>query len=135
MRSMSDTRRMFQYFLTPEKGDAARFDPARSNASKRAASPFSGDMLHLRCDPALLENAGDDLIERRVLHAHVNNGVTIKDDAEHLGDTRAVHLQIGGRPFPAGHFAELFQVVRRRLPGELQLDELRLANALGDAGQ
>src|SRR5436189_5943325 len=121
MRSMSDTRRMFQYFLTER----------RMPRTGRSAT----DMLHLRRDAALLENAGDDLIERRVLHAHVDDGIAVEDDAEHLGDPRAVHLQVGGGPFPAGHFAELFQVVRRRLPGELQLDELGLAKALGDAGQ
>src|SRR5438876_1096204 len=50
----------------------------------------------------LLEDAGDDLVERRVLHAHVNHGVVVEDGGEHLGDPAAVHLQIDDRPAVAG---------------------------------
>ena len=36
--------------------------------------------------PGLLEDAGDDLLERRLLHAHVGHRMAVEDRRQHLGD-------------------------------------------------
>src|SRR5437764_5567425 len=99
MRSTSDVRKMFRYFRSTRPG------PRRG----RAAS--DGFMPHL----PLLEDAGDDLVQRRVLDADVGDGVAVEDGAEHLGDAGAVHLEGDDRPLAAGDLAVAPQVVRRRL--------------------
>ena len=50
------------------------------------------------CRAAFLEDAGDHLIQRRILHAHVHHGVAIENRGQHLGTRAAIDLQFGDRP-------------------------------------
>src|SRR5208282_3868926 len=84
---------------------------------------------------ALLKDAGYHLLERRILHAHVEHGVVVEDRFKHRAHARPLDLQISDRALPAGDLAEPAQVVRRRIPGELKLDELRLTELLHDPRQ
>src|SRR5579871_5246525 len=101
MRSMSEMRRMLTYL--------------RSDRTTRAAGPSGDGMARLMLGPALLETLGDDMVQRRILHAHVQERVAIQNGGEHLRDAPALHLEVGDRPFAARHLAEAGQVVGRRL--------------------
>src|SRR4051812_3047594 len=105
MRSMRDARRMFQYLRTERT--------VRHAAGGGAASTRL--MTDLLARVALLENAGDHLVERRILDTHVHHGVAVEDDAEHFRHTAAIDFQVGGRSFATGHFTEPFQVRGRGL--------------------
>src|SRR5215472_7085375 len=100
---MSETRKMFAYLRTAQPGARA------GGPCPGAASASNGFMAY----PALLEDARDHLVERRVLDAHVDDGVAIEDLAEHLGDPGAVHLQVDDRPLPVGDLAVAAQLARR----------------------
>ena len=47
------------------------------------------DMLRLVLGPGLFENARDDLIQRRLLHVHVEHCVLLEDGAHHFGHAGA----------------------------------------------
>src|SRR5947209_2681232 len=126
MRSMSETRKMLKYFRT-----ACGTGPA---AGRGAGSPSAGRMGDLRCRPALFEDLGDHLVQRRVLHADVDDRVAVEDGGQRVGHARAVHLQVGRRPRD-GDLAVAAEVARRLLAREAQVHELVLAEALGDAGE
>src|SRR4051812_8363432 len=68
MRSMSETRRIFVYL--------------RSVHRTRPASVCV--MVGLVASASLLEDMGDHLVQRRILNAHVHDGVAVEDDAQHL---------------------------------------------------
>src|SRR6266542_2670517 len=83
----------------------------------------------------LLEDTGDHLIERRILNRHVEDGVTVEDGAEDFRDARAVHLEARYRPLASRDLAVHFQTVGHAVAVEVQFDEFRLAELLGDACQ
>ena len=85
-------------------------------------------------DPGLLEDLGDDLLERRVLHAHVGQGVPVQDRPQHLGHPRPLDLDVGERALAPDDLAELAQVLGRQVL-ELELDQLRFAEPLDDPGE
>ena len=68
----------------------------------------------------LLEDSGDDLLERRLFHAHVGHGVPVEDRRQDLGDLAALDLDVGPWALAAHHLAEPAQVVGR-VPLELEL--------------
>src|SRR5437773_561465 len=70
-----------------------------------------------------LKHAGDDLVERRVLHADVHHRVAVENDGQQLRHPAALDAQVGDGPLPTGDFAELLQV-GRHVVGELQLEQL-----------
>src|SRR5438132_14304112 len=82
-RSISEMRKMLKYFRTPWSSPKG----CRSSAS---TAPSDRLMAGLLVRAALLENAGNDLVERRVLHAHVHNGVAVEYRAEQFRHSRAV---------------------------------------------
>src|SRR5438270_99410 len=118
MRSTSEMRRIFPYFLNPASTPGAGGNEM-SNARDMVLQPGLA-----------FEDVSDDLVQRRVLHAHVDNGVLIENGGEHVGDARAIDLQVRDRPLAVGNLAEPRQIVRRFLR-ELQLHELVAAELLG----
>ena len=56
--------------------------------------PFRLIVFRLVLRSALLKQAGDDLVERRVLHGHVDHGPAVEDLVEGAGQFGAVHLEI-----------------------------------------
>ena len=83
-----------------------------------------GERVH-RAVPGLLKNTGDDLIQGRILHAHVDNLVgNPKSNSRpvppcYISSTKSA----GYRPLLAGHFAETSQIVVRLVAFEMQLDQ------------
>src|SRR5438552_19046808 len=102
MRSMSEVPKMRQYLRTADSGRETR---SRLDASSTMS-------VGLMAGAAFLENAGDHLIERRILDAHVDDRVLIENDAEHFRDPATVATQIDGRPRPTCRFAEALPPVR-----------------------
>src|SRR5262245_48242666 len=109
MRSMSDTRKMLKYLRTVCSGPMG---------GRSASSPLSGGMSDLRGASTLLEDLGDHLVERRILHADVDHRVAIENGRERVGDASAIHLQVGRRPRHAD-VAVAAEVVRRLFAGEV----------------
>src|SRR5262245_26069001 len=112
MRSINETRTMFQYLRTTrpsEKGGAA------GTASARL-------MGHLR--PAvLLEDLGNDAFQRRVLHTHVDDSVAVEDGGKHLGHAGAVDLKVDLGAGVARHLAEAGPVVLGHVLGKDEFDD------------
>src|SRR5689334_17911644 len=73
----------------------------------------------------LLEDPRDHLVQRRVLHAHIDHLVAVEDRAQRLRYPAAVDAQLRHRPLAPRHLAEAFQPFRRAV-GELQVEELGL---------
>src|SRR5438132_13860555 len=69
----------------------------------------------------LLKYAGDDLIQRWILHAHIDDRVTIENGAEHLAHAAALDLEIDYRSFAARQFTKPSQVVRHAVAVKMQL--------------
>src|SRR5947209_19169048 len=88
--------------------------PSRSGGEVRASAPSERLIAHLLPDVACLENAGNHLVERRILDAHVHDGVPVEDGAEQLRHACPIHLELGEGPLGSDQFAEL-RYVRRRL--------------------
>src|SRR5262245_17466511 len=113
MRSIRAARQMLKYLRRVSNR------PGRTGTGM-ASARLTG---HLR--PAvLLENVGNYLVERRVLHAHVNDGVAVEHEAEDLRDARAIHLQVDARPGLAGDGAQARPVLVGHVVGELEFDDL-----------
>src|ERR1051326_5872874 len=123
MRSMSEMRKILPYFRNARVNLAA--------GDSRSTAGVSGFMLL----PSLLEYAGDDLVQRRILNANVDDFVPVENGAEHVTDLAPLHLQIRHRPLPAGHVAEAVEVGGRVFADKMELDELGAAELLGDARQ
>ena len=66
--------------------------------------------------PGLLEDLGDDLLQRRVFHAHVGHRMPVEDRAEDLGDARPLDLEVGERSLAPHDLAESAQVRRAPSP-------------------
>ena len=91
---MSETRKIDRYF------DQLRRRLARGrrerSAAERSPAAVAGDRLSsagvarasggVMGGAGLLEDSGDDLFQRRFLHAHVGHGVPVEDRRQHLGD-------------------------------------------------
>src|SRR5947207_1072055 len=105
IRSMREMRTMRLYLRRPSRG--------RRAGGARMGPPSAVGSNGLMLGVSLLEDAGDDLVERRVLHAHVEYRIALQDGAQDLGDPAAVHLEIDDRPTVADDLAEAVQVVRR----------------------
>src|SRR5690242_19599974 len=69
---------------------------------------------------ALHEDVRDDLVERRVLHAHVDDRVLPEDRREHVRDPAAFDAQAHHGALSARHLAKARQLRRRHRPIELQ---------------
>src|SRR5438309_9696725 len=105
MRSTNEMRRIFRYFLSP-----ARTPGAGGNDISNAR-----DMV---LQPSLpFEHVGDDLIQWRVLPAHVDDGVLIENGGEDVGDARGIGLQIRDPPPAGGDLAEPRPIRRRFVRG------------------
>src|SRR5438067_1673206 len=90
MRSMSEARKMFTYFFSTARG----FNAGGGSSELPNALVMAG--------ASLLEHAGDHLVERRVLHAHVHDGVLVENRIQHGRHLAALHLQVNGWPFAFG---------------------------------
>src|SRR6516225_12504448 len=118
MRSMSETRRIFQYFCTAWRGLRGAMPPsANSRLSTPTAgpgdtssAPSAGCMVGLMIGVGLLKHAGDYQVQGRVLHADVNYRIPFQDGGQHLGNARAVDFQTGHRTVVACDFPEARQV-------------------------
>src|SRR5262245_14931548 len=60
----------------------------------------------VRAGPVLLEDGGDDLVQRRAVHAYVGDRVAGRQGPEHLAPPPPIHLQIHLRPVRARDLAE-----------------------------
>src|SRR5438105_3766563 len=77
-RSTREMRRIFQYFLSGLAG--------AGSVSAGMATALSNELrVGFMLGTPLLEHAGNHLVQRRVLHAHVHHGVAIQDHGQHLG--------------------------------------------------
>src|SRR5205807_10415077 len=103
---MSDTRKILPYLRMPRsKREPAAGAWRASTICKLSGSwtaRSAGLLIGVMAGAGLLENAGDDLVQRRILNAHVDDRVAIEDGAEHLAHAGALHLEIDHRPFAAG---------------------------------
>ena len=84
-----------QYFGQPPARAAARRDRDAGRGRHRGGRRRGQAVVRARVasasggvmgGPGLLEDAGDDLFQRRLLHAHVGHGVAVEDRRQHLGD-------------------------------------------------
>src|SRR5262245_1649696 len=123
MRSMSETRKIFAYFLSTEAMAGPELAPSGFSDGPRweivvtaRASEDTIVALRPRADldlrMGLLEHTSDDLLERRVVNAHIGDLVLIEDRAEHVRDTGAINLQLGDRPLLTADLAVSSKVVR-----------------------
>src|SRR5579871_1280301 len=110
MRSMSETRKIFTY-LRRGAGRGARGEgiTATDESGSSGIGLYPSPLVPrpaLLFRPSLFEDAGNHLIQRRVLHAHVQHGVAIQDRPEDVGHPAARDFQVGRRPFGPDDFAE-----------------------------
>src|SRR5438552_16390453 len=101
MRSIRETRKILVYLRNPRKivrsgerpsgrtESGRSFDPARVHNSASA-----GFVIGFMMNTSFLKKAGNHLIQRWVLDAHVDHGITVEDRAQDLGDARPFHLEI-----------------------------------------
>src|SRR5947209_10475216 len=88
-RSMSEMRRILTYLRY-----RARATGSRAGASTGLmVVPSPVQRL------AFLEHAGNSLIERRILHAHVQHGVLVQNNGQQLGHPAALDAQLHDRSF------------------------------------
>src|SRR5947209_7995587 len=136
---MSETRKILPYLRNPfsrRDPPAGRLLAAPSGNSSGALNAISaGWVIGFMTSAGLLENAGDDLVERRILDAHVDDRMAIENDTQDLAHPRALHLQVHNRPFAAGDLTEALQIRRHAVAVKMQLDQLRLAEHVRDLGQ
>src|SRR5437588_10026587 len=95
IRSPSETRKILAYL-----GNAV---PNPAGAKVRA--PSGDGLTGLMLCPPFFKHLGNHLVQRRILHAHVDNGVPVEDGGKRFGDAPAVHFELGDRPLPAGYLA------------------------------
>src|SRR4051794_22874135 len=81
---------------------SAGFMAVAPRATGDGGARASGGLMGLA---ALLEDEGDELLERRVLHAHVGHGVAVEDRTQDLRHAGAVDLQVGRGALATGHLA------------------------------
>src|SRR5581483_9323955 len=133
---MSETRRILPYLrATRRKRGFLRGVPEVGVSSPRSRpDPPSlfcsviAFMLHAR----LLEDASNYLIQWRVLHAHVHDGVALENRFQDFRYACTVHLEVHDRPFECGHLAEACQIRRSTIAVEMQLHELGLTELVAD---
>src|SRR5438105_10756233 len=93
MRSISEVRRMFQYFRTrcERKDEGGRM---KDESDRFILPPSSFILLLFPFMPGLplFKDTGDHLIQRRVLHAHVHHGVTVENRRQRFCDAVAIYL-------------------------------------------
>src|ERR671916_2217685 len=130
IRSTSEARKILKYLrkVAPWPGSGvARPVPADGLTGRvEGASTSARDSGGVMAGAGLLEDAGDDLFERRVLDPDVDDLILVEDRPQDLGHPRALHLQVDLRALGPGHLAEAGEVVGLLAVGELQLHELRI---------
>src|SRR4051794_34511894 len=103
IRSTSEARKIRRYFRSVASdrhagGRAGAGSGSAGAAGRRAVgvgATMSGGLMALA---TLLEDAGDEVLERRVLHAHVGHGVAVEDRPQDLGHPGTLDLDVGRRP-------------------------------------
>src|SRR5437868_4291647 len=103
MRSTSETRKILAYLRAAASGPRGRTVTGPGLCGDRGSARASSGGV-MAC-AALLEDAGDDLLQGRVVHAQVEHPVPVEDCTQDFGHARAVDFQVGHRPFAAGDFA------------------------------
>src|SRR5438552_411215 len=134
MRSIKEMRKILLYFwnavssrprgLGPDQGGPIAC-PSRLAALDSAFRSLGGK-AGLMVGMGLLENAGNHLIQRRILDAHVHERVPLQDGSQHLGHASAVDLEAGDRAFAVGDLAKFLQSRGRAVAGEMEPDQLGL---------
>src|SRR5713226_4081430 len=87
----------------------------------------------LPCHSPLFKHFRDHLIERRIVNTDVDHGVALEDRRQHFGDAQAVHFELDDRPLAAPHSAKRAEIGWAVRSLKLELDELLVAEALGDS--
>src|SRR4051812_15504012 len=101
MRSIRVTRRIFTYL--------------RSDASRPRGAGGAVESGGLMIGTTLLEDPRDDLLQGRVVDAHVADLVGVEDGAEYLRDPAPLHLDVGLGPVGPHDLAIPIEVLRRRV--------------------
>src|SRR5579871_566223 len=143
IRSISETRMILVYLRSPRmRKEPGEPRSARTPSSGRSTNSVgvgnagsAGVVSGFMVDTSFLKDAGNHLIKRRILDAHIDDRVTIEDRAQHFGDPGAIDLEIDGRIGATDHFAKTAQVFRRRAAVEMELHQLGPAELFDDLGQ
>src|ERR1017187_891138 len=115
IRSVSEARKIAQYFARrgpPARGAGAtrrrsEAAPVATKGGKPSAARASGGVMSVL---GLLEDAGNDLLQRRLFHAQVGHGMPVENRGQYTRHPAARHLDVGPRPLPAHHLSEIPQV-------------------------
>src|SRR5262245_49726717 len=118
MRSASETRKMARYLAIRERGRPGCAGASMLGAGERPSTTGrSGSVCVARASggvmagAGLLEDTGDDLLERRLFHADVGDGVAIEDGRQDRGDLAPPDLHVGPGPLAAHDLAEPAEVL------------------------
>src|SRR5437899_1576789 len=112
MRSTSEMRKILRYFRRLASAGREPPDGGTKAGDLRpplAEMPGESDTLFM-ASAALFENAGDHLVQGRVLHAHVHDRVLVENQSEHLGNPAAIHFQIHLGPDGPDNFPKYGQI-------------------------
>src|SRR5207253_6172901 len=102
MRSISDTRRILVYLrnagMIVALGERCSRGASSSGRSCDRAgsgdSRLAGLVIGFMVNTSFFEDAGDYLVQRWILDAHVDHRVAVEDRAQHLSDARAFDLEV-----------------------------------------
>src|SRR4051812_5481007 len=110
IRSTSEARKILKYLrkVAPWPGPGVARPGSEVDHTGRvemalASARVSGGVM---AGAGLLEDAGDDLLERGVLHPDVGHFILVEDRPEDLGHPGSLHLQVDLWALGSGHLAE-----------------------------
>src|SRR6266852_2692805 len=143
IRSISATRRILVYLRNPR---TAEIRNAKSeiriwdlgfgiSALGVSNSGSTGFVLGFMVNTSFLKDTCNHLVQRRILDAHVDDGVAVEDRAQDLGDARPLDLEVDNRVGATSNLTKAAKVLRRRAAVEMELHQLGLAELFDDLGQ
>src|SRR5947209_5129980 len=126
MRSVKDARKTFAYLTRGERCGGSATGADRDTLSPASGIASAGLMARL----PFLEDTSDDLVERRVLNADVDDREPVQDRAQDVRHAGPLDFQADNRALASRHFAEPLQSLRHAVAVELQPNELGAAEVL-----
>src|SRR5260370_17128604 len=128
IRSIREIRRILVYLRNPwlilELGESSSGRISSGWSSDHGCVNNSGSggfVIGFMVNTSFLKETGNHLIQRWVLDAHVDHGITVEDRAQDLGDASPFNLEVDNRIGATGDFSEATQVFRRWAALELEL--------------
>src|SRR5216683_2666248 len=141
IRSIRETRRILVYLRNPRLILELGERPSGRIPSCRSSDPAcvnnsgsAGFVIGFMVNTSFLKETGNYLIQRGVLDAHVDHGITVEDRAQDLGDASPFNLEVDNRVGATGDFSEATQVFRRWAAVEMELHQFGLAELFADLG-